>query len=102
MLQPSAGREASPGGGIVRYERHCPERTLLYQLVEDYYPALQAQLLVQATWFVEANPLFLGRAAIARRSGDQVSDRTTPTSPAAEGQRRDNGGLVLGKSISRR
>ena len=43
MAAETAG-EASSGGGVVRYERHRPERTLLYQLVEDYYPALEAQL----------------------------------------------------------
>ncbi len=48
MLQLSAGREASPGGGV-RYQRHRPERTLLYQLVEEYYPALKAQLVAQGT-----------------------------------------------------
>jgi hypothetical protein len=40
MLPLPAGREASPGGGAFRYARHRPERTLLYQLVEEYYPAL--------------------------------------------------------------
>jgi hypothetical protein len=43
MLQLSAGREASQGEGSVRYERHCPERTLLYQLIEEYYPVFEAQ-----------------------------------------------------------
>ncbi len=28
--------------GPVRYERHCPEATLLYELVERYYPAFLA------------------------------------------------------------
>jgi len=49
MSKLSAGREASPGGGVVRYERHHPEHTLLYQLVEEYYPALKAQLAAQGT-----------------------------------------------------
>lgn len=40
MLQLPAGREASQGVGGFRYERHRPEQTLLYQLVEQYYPAL--------------------------------------------------------------
>ena len=55
MLPLPAGREASAGVAAWRYERqplpasclpwhsyfpvhHRPERTLLYQLVEDYYP----------------------------------------------------------------
>jgi len=49
MLQLSADREARPGRGVARYERHRPERTLLYQLVEEYYPALEAQLAAQGT-----------------------------------------------------
>ena len=47
MLPLPAGREASPGVGVPVYERHRPERTLLYQLVETYYPALKAHLAAQ-------------------------------------------------------
>jgi hypothetical protein len=36
MLQLLAGREASPGESAPRYTRHRPERTLLYQLVDEY------------------------------------------------------------------
>ena len=36
MLPLPAGRQASAGVVTSRYERHRPERTLLYQLVEDY------------------------------------------------------------------
>ena len=32
-----AGKDASPAGGAVRYARHRPETTLLYQLVDEYY-----------------------------------------------------------------
>ena len=49
MLPLPAGREASLGVGAPVYERHRPERTLLYQLVEDYYPALKAHLAAQGT-----------------------------------------------------
>ncbi len=49
MLQLSAGREARSSAGGSVYERHRPERTLLYQLVQEYYPALRAQLAVQGT-----------------------------------------------------
>ncbi len=41
MLPWPAGREASPGIGAPPYVRHRPERTLLYQLVEEYYPAFK-------------------------------------------------------------
>jgi hypothetical protein len=33
LIQP-----ASPLAGNAHYQRHQPERTLLYQLVERYYP----------------------------------------------------------------
>jgi len=49
MLPSPAGREASSGVGAPPYVRHRPERTLLYQLVEEYYPALEAQLAAQGT-----------------------------------------------------
>ena len=32
--------EQKPLAKGVRYQRHCPEQTLLYQLVERYYPEL--------------------------------------------------------------
>ncbi len=39
-----AGREAGSGAlGATRYERHRPEQTLLYQIVEEHYPAFLAQ-----------------------------------------------------------
>jgi hypothetical protein len=42
-----AGREASSGIGAPPYVRHRPERTLLYQLVEEYYPEFKAHLAAQ-------------------------------------------------------
>lgn len=39
-----AGREARSGVGAPPYVRHRPERTLLYQIVEEYYPAFKAHL----------------------------------------------------------
>ena len=47
MLPIPAGREASSGVGARVYARHRPERTLLYQLVQRYYPELQAHLAAQ-------------------------------------------------------
>lgn len=49
MLPLPAGREASSGVGAFVYERHPPERTLLYQLVEQYFPAFEAHLAAQGT-----------------------------------------------------
>ena len=49
MLPLPAGREASSGVGAPVYTRHRPERTLLYQLVQEYYPALKAHLAAQGT-----------------------------------------------------
>jgi hypothetical protein len=47
MLPLPAGREASPGVGASVYERHRPEHTLLYRLVQEYYPALKAHLVAR-------------------------------------------------------
>ncbi|GAG88930.1 unnamed protein product [marine sediment metagenome] len=49
MLPLPAGREASPGEGAAHYMRHRPERTLLYQLVEEYYPAFVSAMAAQGT-----------------------------------------------------
>ena len=46
-MLPLPGREARPGQGIHRYQRHRPEQALLYQLVERYYPAFAAALVAQ-------------------------------------------------------
>jgi hypothetical protein len=51
MLHRPAGREARPGHGVHRYERHRPEQTLLYQFVEQYYPAFVDQLAAQGATF---------------------------------------------------
>ena len=47
MLPLAAGTEAKLGVGSPAYVRHCPERTLLYQIVEEYYPAFEAHLASQ-------------------------------------------------------
>nr|NIV47353.1 IS91 family transposase [Gammaproteobacteria bacterium]NIW36531.1 IS91 family transposase [Gemmatimonadota bacterium] len=47
MVPLAAGREARPGAGAPVYERHRPERTLLYQLVQEHYPRLKAHLAAQ-------------------------------------------------------
>jgi len=41
MLQLLAGKDASKGS--VRFVRHRPEQTLLYRLVEQYYPDFERQ-----------------------------------------------------------
>ena len=43
----SAGKEASSGTRPPPYVRHRPEGTLLYQIVEEYYPAFEAHLAAQ-------------------------------------------------------
>jgi len=43
MLQLLAGKDAGEGKGAVRFERHRPEQTLLYWLVEQYYPDFEMQ-----------------------------------------------------------
>ena len=47
MLPSPAGREASSGTGAPPYVRHRPERTLLYRIVDEYYPAFKAHLAAQ-------------------------------------------------------
>ena len=49
MLPLRAGREASAGVAAPVYARHRPERTLLYQLTEEYYPALKAHLAARSS-----------------------------------------------------
>ncbi len=44
------GREAGLGVGVRLYVRHRPERTLLYQLVDEYYPAFKQQLEAQEAY----------------------------------------------------
>jgi len=41
------GRDASSSVGAPVYVRHRPERTLLYQLVQEYYPAFKVHLAAQ-------------------------------------------------------
>ena len=45
MVQLSAGMDA--GVGAPGYERHRPEKTLLYKLVKEHYPAFVAQLAAE-------------------------------------------------------
>lgn len=47
MLPLPVGRDAS--AGAPRYTHHRPARTLLYQLVREYYPAFTAHLAAQDT-----------------------------------------------------
>ncbi len=42
-----AARNAEGGGSVGRYQRHRPEQTLLYRIVEAYYPAFAACLAAQ-------------------------------------------------------
>ena len=49
MLPLPAGREASSCASAPVYTRHRPERTLLYQLVQEYYLAFKAHLAAQGT-----------------------------------------------------
>jgi len=51
MLQEAAwlsGHEGAP-----RYERHRPEQTLLYQIVEQHYPRFLAQLAAEDRYLVD-------------------------------------------------
>ena len=39
MSHAAVARMASEDGDAGRYQRHRPEQTLLYQIVDEYYPA---------------------------------------------------------------
>lgn len=45
-----AGREAGLDVGARAYVRHRPERTLLYQIVDEYYPAFKQHLAAQEAY----------------------------------------------------
>ena len=47
MPQVAAARTADREGDAGRYQRHRPENTLLYQIVDEYYPAFTAHLAEQ-------------------------------------------------------
>jgi ribosomal protein S27E len=56
MLLPPAGTDASAVAGAPVYVRHRPERTLLYQIVEEYLPEFRAHLVqkgIELPEFVE-------------------------------------------------
>jgi hypothetical protein len=44
MAYHAAARNAGEGSGAYRYQRHQPEQTLLYQIVEQHFPAFIAHL----------------------------------------------------------
>jgi ribosomal protein S27E len=44
MSTVGTARNACAGSGAFLYQRHRPEKTLLYQLVSKYYPAFRQQL----------------------------------------------------------
>jgi len=50
-------RAAGLGSGQGRYVRHCPEQTLLYQLVERRYPRFLAELAARG----QALPAYIER-----------------------------------------
>ena len=47
MPQVAAARTADREGSAGRYQRHRPEHTLLYQIVDEYYPAFAALMAEQ-------------------------------------------------------
>lgn len=44
-----AARTADEGWGAHRYQRHQPEQTLLYRIIEPHYSAFTAHLSAQGT-----------------------------------------------------
>lgn len=49
MSYSAAARNAAPGSDVGRYQRHRPEQTLLYRIVEQHHPAFTAHLAAQGT-----------------------------------------------------
>ena len=44
MFQNAAAKSANPAPTAFHYERHRPEQTLLYRIVEQYYPEFSTHL----------------------------------------------------------
>lgn len=70
MLPLAAGREPSKGVDAPTYVRHRPERTLLYLIVEEHFPApkerrRQHVLHLSDSFYVDAE--FLGDSSPVRR-----------------------------------
>ena len=82
MLPLPAGREASAGVAASRYERHRPERTLLYQLVEEHYPALKVHLSAQGNALPGYVEREFGRSRHPAFRGISASVHVRPTSNA--------------------
>ncbi len=73
MLHLPVGKEANLGNGVPRFERHCPEQTLLYQLVEKYYPVIEAQWAVEGRVlpnYVQHRTVSIGKHPYAQRNFD--------------------------------
>ena len=49
MTRKRAARSADKGSGGFRYQRHQPEQTLLYEIIEQHYPAFTAHLAARGT-----------------------------------------------------
>ena len=49
MALKPAGRKAGAGVGLQPYERHRPEHTLLYKLVEEHFPVFAQQMAAHGT-----------------------------------------------------
>ena len=49
MPHAAAARMATRDRGAACYQRHRPEQTLLYRIVDEYYPAFTAHLAEQGS-----------------------------------------------------
>jgi len=49
MTRTAAARSATQDRDAGRYQRHRPEQTLLYRIIEQHYPAFTEQLAAQGT-----------------------------------------------------
>ena len=72
MAKAPADNEASTVHGVRRYERHRPEHTLLYRLVEQHYPEFADAMAAQG----KPLPAYDGRYRVDSRLLVAVQQRT--------------------------
>lgn len=82
-----AARTASRDRDTGRYQSHRPEQTLLYQIVDEYYPAFAALMAEQGKELPGYGKRLVRTVLIFTESSDQLSRATdrVPGLPASPG-----------------
>jgi hypothetical protein len=68
MATVGTATNACAGSSAFLYQRHRPEKTLLYQLVSKHYPVFMQQLAEEGRLFENYSPHWPGNADSAIRS----------------------------------